>query len=102
MGFPYMTITLGLYSVCIDRATVQPRRGSDSIMKLEKWNSESIAGENMPHTLIQTHTHTHTHTHMQTHTHKHSNTQIQGKTYKYKRAHYIQTHNPIFVTFHAV
>ena len=63
-------------------------------MKLEKWNSESIAGENMPHTLIQTHTHTHTH--------KHSNTQIQGKTYKYKRAHYIQTHNPIFVTFHAV
>ena len=60
MGFPYMTITLGLYSVCIDRATVQPRRGSDSIMKLEKWNSESIAGENMPHTLIQTHTHTHT------------------------------------------
>ena len=65
MGFPYMTITLGLYvytvySVCIDRATVQPRRGSDSIMKLEKWNSESIAGENMPHTLIQTHTYTHT------------------------------------------
>ena len=68
-------------------------------MKLEKWNSESIAGENMPHTHTNTHTHTHTNTH--THSHTHTNTQIQGKTYKYKRAD-IQTHNPIFVTFHAV
>ena len=71
---------------------------------LWSWRSGTVnrLPERICHTLIQTHTHTLIQTHTHTITHNHSNTQIQGKTYKYKRAHYIQTHNPIFVTFHAV